>query len=166
MEHDVGCAAMRMALLEVADIELSGCDSMDPVIVMGQRQAGRLTAYAHLRLRSGDKDPFPFDVAPAQRAFHRDGVDLFGICYGVWQDQAGAFLAQPEGFPGRQSGVVTVIGRLGAVTASYYQIIWDEKGYAGFCPPRQMAVSPIGDLLVAPGEDVVVPLNVWKDARR
>lgn len=161
MSDDAGREPMRLALLDVANIELRGCDSMNPVIVVGQRDGGRLIAYPHLRLRSGG-GAFPYDVGPAQRALRHDDVDLFGICYGVWRGRSGALLAQPEGFPGRQAGVVTVIGRRGAVTASFYEIVWNDGGFAGLQPPCRMPVSPIGDLLADPGEEVVVRMSAWR----
>ncbi len=162
---------MTMALLEVADVELRGCDSMDPVIALGRRDGGRLTAYAHLRPLPGAGGLFPFNAVPAQRAFHHDEVDLFGFCYGVWQDRAGALTALPDGVPGRQAGVIVIVGRRGTVTATFYQIAWDETGFAGFRAARRLAEAPVGDLLADPGGDAVIPFNAEqrnaaKDQRR
>lgn len=154
-----GADAMAKALLEVAEIELRGCDSMDPAIVLGRRDGGRLTAYSHLRLLPGETGPFPFDAAPARRAFHRDGIDLYGIAYGVWRDRAGRPTALPDGFPGRQAGVMTIIGRRGATTASVHPIAWENGRFAGFGTPQALAAAPVGDLLSDPGERVVIPFE-------
>jgi hypothetical protein len=162
MDDDEGRAAMTMALLEVADIELRGCDTMAPVIALGQREGGRLTAYAHLKPLPGASGPFPFDITPAQRAFHQDGVDLFGLCYGVWRDRNDSLIAQPQGFPGRQAGVIAVIGRRGSVAATFYQIDWQDGAFAGFGSAVKLATAPVGDLLADPADGVVISMETWK----
>jgi hypothetical protein len=141
---------MSKALLGVAEIELRSGESMDPALVFGvPGTSGKLVSYSHLRhLHNPADTAFPFDLLPPQRSFRKDGIDLFGLAYGVWQGYHGRLTAIPISLTVRQIGVVTLVGQLSQrdVVATFWPIIWENGAFKGYGDPAASA-SPDLDLL-------------------